>query len=775
MSEITSLEKYTRLADYLAAAQIFLKDNVCLEKSLKPEHIKPRLLGHWGTSPGINFVYAHINRLIKKHSERDFLYVVGTGHGFPAFQAGLFIEGSLSKFNQTIPYSKKGFEQVVYHFSTPYGFPSHLNPEAPGVILEGGELGYSLSNSYGSVLDEPNLVTVCLIGDGESETGPLSASWNANRFINPVTDGAVLPILHLNGYKISGPTIFGRMSDKEIKMFFESKGYDPIILDITKSKTPHKKAMEVFDKAMEKILLLQNIARATKAEIESPKWPVIIFRSLKGMGAPKYVGTRKIEGNCDAHQIVFDHDIHKKPKQIKQLESWLKSYKINELISFSNSGTLKLDQDIQSLIPSNTRKLGMSKYAHRGEVKFSLPDFDNLLDTSERYSKGEDSMRVMGKFLKKVFQKNKKTFRLFSPDETYSNHLDDVFSVTSRAWMWPIKEWDKDISRKGRVIEILSEHTLFGMLTGYTLTGRVGIFATYEAFATIVSSMIDQYVKFIKVARNVKFRNPVPALNIVLSSLLERQEHNGFSHQNPSFIANMLDHDYDLVNVYFPADKNIMLFSMKEALQKKNQVNIFAVGKKMKRVFLTPDEAEKQVKDGIMIWDFLSNQDPDIILATAGDYVTEEAIIGLKMFRSYFPDVKVRFVNILKFDTLRDEISLQKIEEVLTKSKPIIFNYHGYIASVRKILFGKIDAKRIKINGYRESGSTTTAFDMEARNGLSRYHVVIDLVKLGVSQGKINHNKANQTLALMRKLIKEEKEFIIKNFKDPDYISNFEL
>lgn len=783
-NEVEALKKYTRLADYLSVAQIFLRDNFLLDNELKPEHIKHRLLGHWGTSPGINFIHGNINRLIVKNKERDFLFIVGPGHGFPAFQAGLFIEGSLSYFyKKKIPYSRAGLEEIVANFSVPYGYPSHLNPEAPGVVLEGGELGYSLATAYGTVLDNPDLVTVCLVGDGEAETGPLSAAWNANRFINPATDGAVLPVLHLNGYKISGPTIFGRMNDEEIIKFFEGHGYEPLFIDYNEEELGdiYEQGVDVFDKALERIKMLQKLVRGGMGDAEAPKWPMVVLRTPKGMGCPKEVDGEKVEGNYLSHQVIFS-DVAKNKTHLAQLEQWLASYKVNELISFGDNDILILDGELASLVPGDARAVGRVRYTRQGSQELNCPDPTEFLETTEvRGSESGDAMTRAGKYLAKVFEDNKETksVRLFSPDETYSNHLEAIFGVTARAWQWSRKEWDKDLERDGRVIEILSEHTLFGMLAGYTLTGRYGFFVTYEAFAQIVASMADQYIKFVKIARGVTFRQPVPALNVILSSLLERQDHNGFSHQNPSFIAGMLDHDYDIVNVYFPADKNVMVLAVEGCLRSRDTLNVIASGKKMLRTWLTPKEARRQVLEGVMIWDFLSDKNPDVVIATAGDYVTEEAIIGLKIFRTLCSEVKVRFVNFFKLDLLAEATENKNakvvFDGILTPEQPIVFNYHGYTSTIKKLLFGIIEADRVIINGYGEHGSTTSPFDMKARNGLSRFHLVKNLAELAARSGALSPERAIEINKDMDKKLKWEKEYIIKHKVDPKEITNFEL
>ncbi len=795
MQSVNSIKKQVRLADYLSVAQIFLKDNFLLERPLQQADIKERLLGHWGTCPGINLVYANINRLINKHTDNDFLCVVGPGHGFPAFQANLFIEGSLTSVDpEALPYTKKGLHKMIRDFSTPYGYPSHLNPEAPGVILEGGELGYSLSVSAGSVLDNPKLITVCIIGDGEAETGPLATSWNVNRFINPKGDGVVLPVLHLNGYKISGPTIFGRMSDDEISDFFRSHGYTPLFIDANKETDLAEQSINVFDQAMQMITTLRTQADSEHGLV-APRWPVVILKTPKGMGAPEEVSGLKIAGNCGSHQVVFNDlkgDSVVNQLQLKQLESWLRSYKLEELMSIGSDGEIELDKDIKDNLPEASRAMGQSPYAHgkmRGDLE--LPEAGSLeVNLMQRGEKGGDAMRISGKYMAELFDKNKeaRNFRLFSPDETYSNHLEAVFTKTARVWQWPTEPWDKDLKQDGRVVEMLSEHTLFGMLLGYAITGRYGFFVSYESFAPIVASMADQYIKFVSVARYVKFREPIAPVNIILTSLLERQDHNGFSHQNPSFISGMLNHSSDIVNLYFPADKNLMVEAMDLALTSNDSVNIIVAGKKMVRGWLTPTEAAKQAEDGAMIWEFLSNPieegEPDVVVATCGDYVTEEAVVGVTLFRQKFPEVKIRFVNFFKLDMFAeycDEKAYADINQMkesihnkyLTHDKPIVFNFHGYTATIKKLLFDYDVADRIIINGYEEQGSTTSPFDMKARNGLSRYDLVKDIAELAAKHGPLTHEQKVSVTKEMDAKLKWEKDYIKKHKIDPPEINNW--
>lgn len=773
--EIKALDEYTRLTNYLSAAQIFLKDNFFLERKLKKEDIKERLLGHWGTCPGINLVYAHTNRLINNHSEYDFILTVGPGHGFPAYQSNILLEGSLSSiYSKKVPYTKNGIEHVISKFSVPFGYPSHLNPEAPGVIVEGGELGYSLSVAAGSVLDNKKLINVCIIGDGEAETGTIASSWHINKFISPETDGIVLPVFHLNGYKISGPTIFGRMSDRDVQKYFESLGWKPHFIEAENTLDFHEKAIPVFDLMMKEII---EIKKHHKEGV--PAWPMLVMRTSKGMTATKETKNKKIVGNNFSHQIVFD-DLHESSEELKMLENWLASYKINELISFDGSGKIILSKSIKSLIPESERQVGRSKYAHGEFTKeIKTPNFEDIYVEQDFIGeKGTNAMKEAGDYMKQLIELGNE-FRLFSPDETYSNKLDDIFKATKRVWQLENKDFDIDFGKSGRVIEMLSENVLFGMLWGYTLTGRYGYMVSYEAFTQIVASMADQYVKFIKVARETDFRKKVPAMNIILSSLLERQDHNGFSHQNPSFTASNLDRDRDITSVYFPADKNLMKLAMEKTMHSYNSLNIIVCGKKMTRTWLTLGEAQKQADDGIMTWDRYSDENPDIVIVTAGDYVTEESMAGLQLVRAKLSNLKIRFVNIFTLDVLNEQDSRfdkeEIIEKFLTRDKGVIFNYHGYPDSIKKLIYDYGISERVIINGYEESGSTTSPFDMKARNGLSRFHLLRDVARLAHNQGALDSDKYDEVAKYSQDKLDWEREYIKENHVDPESIKNWEI
>ncbi|MFA6458152.1 MAG: phosphoketolase family protein [Patescibacteria group bacterium] len=777
-TEIAALQKYVRATNYLAVAQIYLRDNFLLERELQSSDIKARLLGHWGTCPGINFVYANVNRLIQK-TNADFLFIAGPGHGFPAVQANLFLEKSLAHFYpEKIPFTHKGLAEICGKFSAPYGYPSHSNPAAPGTILEGGELGYSLSVAFGSVLDNPNLVTVCLVGDGEAETGPLAAAWNCNKLLSPRENGAVLPIVHVNGYKISGPTVLGRMSDAEIRKFFTGLGYAPHFVTGHAEKVYAKMAHEM-DAALAEIRAIQKSARSGKAVVK-PRWPVVILRTPKGWTGVKSDGAKKLESNCLSHQVVIE-DVRENPENLRKLEKWLQSYRFAELIQVLPSGKLKLDSAIAKLIPRLGKSCGTQKFARGGEVvkNLKLPRLEKFaVAIKARGVTQKSAMAVGGEFLAQVFATNKKNIRLFSPDETYSNRLEAIFRVTKRSWQWPLEKWDRDFAREGRVMELLSEHTLFGMLHGYVATGRHGFFASYEAFTQIVASMADQFCKFVKASHGVKFRPPLPALNLILTSLLERQDHNGFSHQNPSLLSSMLEKDGNLISAFLPPDANSLLATLEETLRSRNKLNLIVVGKKDLPQWLTLPEARRQMRAGIMEWKFLSDRNPQIVLAASGDYATNESLAALKILRELLPQIRLRFVNVSELTALgvgdpTTATNSKFLDRFFTTDKNVIFNFHGYPHTIKKLLFDYSGSHRVKINGYEEEGSTTTPLDLEVRNRTSRFHTALDAAEKLCAQKDISRVQFNLIKKIIAKKIRTHHEFIMKNGVDPIEIENW--
>src|ERR1035437_4832127 len=674
-----SIEQYLRVANYLTAAQIFLRDNFLMERDLTFADIKSRLLGHWGSGPGVNFAYAHLSHMAKTHNQ-EMMFVLGPGHAFPALQANLFLEGTLSHFYPEVPQNIDGIAYLCRQFSWPYGFPSHSNPGTPGVILEGGELGYSLATAYGAVLDNPNLIVACLVGDGEAETGPTGGAWHLNKLVNPRTSGVVLPILHLNGYKISAPTVFGRMSNYELLALFSGYGYHPIIVDATNSKNPHEDMSEALEKAYS---LIQEV-RADQ-DVTSPHMPMIIMRTLKGWTGVKELNGEKIEGNCLSHQVVLT-EAKTDANQLELLNNWLHSYNIGELFNREQG----FGDYLKDIFPDDPNaRMGMSPHALGGNPVYkplNLPSASQFAeDASVPGTIGSSSMRRAGLYLQEVFKLNKdnKNFRMMSPDETYSNKLDAVFGETSRAWQWPLMEWDKDMSPDGRVMEMLSEHNLQGLTQGYVLTGRHAVFASYEAFVQVIASMMDQYAKFIKHAADFKWRGDFPSFNYILTSSGWRQDHNGFSHQNPGFIDGVLQRQGDFVDVFLPADGNITLAVLEQIMRTTKQINIVVAGKTLEPRWLKPELAKQQLESGLMTWDFASDPDPDIVLAGAGDYAMKEVMAAIDIVKHEWPEVKVRCVNISSLTTCglgRGGMCVPQsgFEQHFTVDKPVAWNFHGY-------------------------------------------------------------------------------------------------
>ncbi|MBI4991726.1 MAG: phosphoketolase family protein [Candidatus Harrisonbacteria bacterium] len=773
---LESIKKYVRAANYLTAVQIYLQDNFLLGRKLSFDDIKPRLLGHWGTCPGINLVYANLNYLIKKYNAR-MLFILGPGHGFPALQANLFIEGTLGKYYPDVTQNANGIGYMAKNFSWPYGFPSHSNPGSPGVILEGGELGYALSTAYGAVLDNPDLIAACVIGDGEAETGPTATAWHLNKFIDPATNGAVLPILHLNGYKISGPTIFGRMSNRELKALFIGYGYEPHIVD---GKNLYEKTLQVMEDCYRSIREIQDRARKGASSELPPRFPMIILKTPKGWTGIKKLNGKKIEGNYLSHQVIASGAKTNKD-ELKAIDKWFRSYNFNELFN-ADSGFI---DGVRELIPAPELLMGRNKHTFGGEEAMKpliLPTASEFSeDASVPGTMGSSSMRRAGLYLNKVFQLNKenKNFRLMSPDETYSNKLDAVFETTARAFMLPKEKWDKDLEPSGRVMEMLSEHSLQGMMQGYVLTGRHAIFASYEAFIQIISSMVDQYSKFIKIAREFPWRGDVPSLNYILTSSGWRQEHNGFSHQNPGFISNILHKHGCLVHVYFPPDGNSTLAVLKKCLSLRNAINVIVAGKTQEPRWLTPELAEKEMGNGLMTWDFASDPDPDIVISAVGDYLSKEALAAIDIIKQEASEIKVRFVNIMELSVLEignsECVVPWSFDSYFTHDKPVIFNFHGYPGTLKQILFDKEnDNRRFSVHGYIENGSTTTPFDMQVRNETSRYHLAKEVFAKMAKAGVVSQDKSDQLIKKYDKKLEEHREFIKKYGVDPEEIENWQ-
>lgn len=777
MSYIEGIRKYVRATDYLSAIQIYLQDNFLLEDPLREEHIKSRLLGHWGTCPGINFVYAHLNRAIIEH-DLNMAFVLGPGHGFPAIQANLFLEGTLSKYERDVSRNAQGIAHMSKQFSWPYGFPSHSNPTAPGVILEGGELGYSLSTSYGAILDNPDLIVTCLVGDGEAETGPTAAAWHLNKLIDPVHNGAVLPILHVNGYKISGPTFFGRMNDVELTNLFRGYGYEPHIVDAYAEGDVHERMIKTLDSAINAIRFTQHCAREGNLH-EPPRWPMIILKTPKGWHSISELRGERIEDNHLSHQVIAinaksDHE------EFRALENWLKSYEFNKLFDGQ-----KFDEDIEALVPVIVKPMGNNPHTMGGAPAYkplTLPSLESYGKASGKICNNEySSMEMMGEYLRDVMSANmgERNIRLFSPDETYSNKLGKVFEVTKRAFVWPHRPWDKDIAWDGRVLEILSEHSLQGMMQGYVLTGRHGMFVSYEAFVQIVSSMADQYAKFLSIARDVDWRGDVPSLNYVLTSSQWRQEHNGFSHQNPGFIDDLLQRQGCFVNIYFPADANTTLAVTERVLASKNEINAIVVGKRPMPCWRSLEEAKSDIESGINIWDFASEDDPHMVFSAVGDYLTNETLAAMYLVKKEIPDLKMRFVNITTLSALGigDEscrVLPHDIDYYFTKDKKVTVNFHGYPQTLKQVLFDYgITSDRFTIHGYEERGSTTTPFDMQVRNKTDRYHLAMEAFEVAEQEGVIKKEIADKLTEEYEKKLDYHKKFIIDRGVDPEELDDW--
>lgn len=731
---LENIKKFIRAANYLTVSQIFLQNNFLLERELKFDDIKPRLLGHWGSCPGVNHVYAHLLNIQKQldfaKSGLKTSFILGPGHAFPALQANLFLEETLSKIDKNTVRNSQGIAYISKNFSWPGGFPSHASPFTPGVILEGGELGYSLSTAFGAVLDNPNLVMTTLIGDGEAETGPIAAAWHLNKLINPVENGVVLPILHLNGYKISGPTIFGSMSDFELIQFFHGAGWEPKIVDEYSAEDFDFELSKVFSSAFRDISRIKFGRKNGFVRL-----PMIIMRSKKGSSGVVENNGEKIEGNSLAHQVPL-LNAKSDEKELKKLEEWLKSYKFEELFNFEKG---EFKPWLDDFLPEKSSRIGQNRFvdANLNFAELRLPEI------RERISEKSLAMNAVGDFLKEVFEKNPENFHFFSPDETYSNKLDAIFKVTSRSWQREIKPWEKDLAKNGRVTEILSEHSLQGLLQGYILTGRHGVLTSYEAFAPIISSMMDQYAKFLAQSKEVKWRGDLASLNYILTSTGWRQDHNGFSHQNPSFIDEVLRRENGIGQIFLPADDNSAVVAISKMLKSRNNINVLVAGKTPEPRYFSLESAQKQLENGgIFVFDSWKNQEitdwnliteddePDLILAASGDYVFKETVAALQVLLHDVPQVKIRLVYVQALcgkgiGTFENTLSKSIFVKIFTKDKPVIFAFHGYAKTLKSILFDYENPVRIQINGYEEKGSTTTPFDMLARNRVSRYDIVM--------------------------------------------------
>lgn len=738
--ELALIDRYWRAANYLSVGQIYLLDNPLLREPLKAEHIKPRLLGHWGTTPGLNFIYAHLNRMIRK-SDLDMIYVCGPGHGGPGMVANTYLEGIYSEVYPDIAESAEGMRKLFRQFSFPGGIPSHVAPETPGSIHEGGELGYALVHAYGAAFDNPDLVVACVVGDGEAETGPIAASWHSNKFLNPARDGAVLPILHLNGYKIANPTIMGRASDEDLRHLFTGYGYEPFFVVGHDPVDMHQQMAATFDAAFARICAIQDEARKGRADPNlCPRWPMIVLRSPKGWTGPKEVDGKKVEGFWRSHQVPVSNcrgdDAHR-----RILEDWMRSYDPEDL--FDRDGRLK--GELRALAPSGKRRMGANPHANGGLLrrKLAVPEVAAHAVAVDPAARGQlmvQSTEMLGRYLRDVLTLNteNRNFRIFGPDETESNRLGSVFEVTDRVWMEKIEPYDVHLSRDGRVMEVLSEHLCQGWLEGYLLTGRHGFFSCYEAFIHIVDSMFNQHAKWLKVSRELEWRKPIASLNYLLTSHVWRQDHNGFSHQDPGFIDLVANKKADVVRIYLPPDANTLLWTGDHCLKTYNRINVIVAGKQPEPQWLTMDEAVRHCEAGIGIWDWAGNEDgavaPDVVMACAGDVPTMETLAAVDLLRRTIPALKVRVVNVVDLMALQSSeqhphgLSDEAFDRIFTTDRPVIFAYHGYPYLIHRLTYRRTNHSNFHVRGFIEEGTTTTPFDMTVLNELDRFHLALEAI-----------------------------------------------
>jgi len=733
--ELRRMQLWWRAANYLSVGQIYLMDNPLLRERLLPEHVKPRLLGHWGTTPGLNFIYAHLNRAISAR-DLDMIYVIGPGHGGPAAVASAWLEGTYTETYPDITRDGAGMRRLFTQFSFPGGIPSHVAPETPGSIHEGGELGYALSHAYGAAFDNPDLVVACIVGDGEAETGPLATAWHSNKFLNPVGDGAVLPILHLNGYKIANPTVLARIPEEELVALLRGYGYDPVVVAGSEPEPMHQAFATALDSCLDRIAAIQRDHREGGAT-GRPTWPMIVLRSPKGWTGPKEIDGKPVEGYWRSHQVPFS-DTRQNPKHLKALRDWMLSYEPEEL--FDEDG--RPVAEIAELHPVGARRMSANPHANGGMLRhpLRLPDFrDYEVKVSQPGQAVAESTRVMGAYLRDVMVANAdaRNMRLFSPDELASNRWQDVLEVTNRVWMEQILPIDDHLAPDGRAMEMLSEHTLQGWLEGYLLTGRHGFLSTYEAFTHLVDSMVNQHAKWLKVTNDIEWRRPISSLNYLLSSHVWRQDHNGFSHQDPGFIDHVVNKKAEVVRVYLPPDANTLLSTTDHVLRSRQYINVIVAGKQPAPQFLTMEEAIKHCTKGIGIWDWASNDqdgEPDLVMACAGDVPTMEALAATDILRRRFPDLTIRFVNVVDLMRLQDDrehphgLSDREFTSLFTTSSPIVFAYHGYPWLIHRLTYRRTNHDNLHVRGYKEEGTTTTPFDMAVLNQMDRFSLAIDAI-----------------------------------------------
>ncbi len=732
---LSRINAYWRAANYLSVGQIYLHDNPLLREPLRPAHVKPRLLGHWGTTPGLNFIYVHMNRLIKDH-DLNMIYVTGPGHGGPGIVANTYLEGTYSEVYPTIAQSTEGMRRLFKQFSFPGGIPSHVAPETPGSIHEGGELGYSLLHAYGAVFDNPNLIACCVVGDGEAETGPLAASWHSNKFLNPARDGAVLPILHLNGYKIASPTVLARISNDELHHLFTGYGHKPYFVEGDDPSAMHQQMAATLDTVAAEIAAIQHEARSN-GNAARPAWPMIILRTPKGWTGPKTVDGLASEGTFRAHQVPITNVISN-PEHLMMLEAWMKSYRPQEL--FDAGG--RLIPELAELAPQGAQRMSANPHANGGQLLKDLvmPDFRKwAVDVPRPGTVPGEATRAMGGMLRDVMSLNAAAanFRVFGPDETNSNRLGALFEVTDRAWMARIEPADDHLGHDGRVMEVLSEHMCQGWLEGYLLTGRHGLFSCYEAFIHIIDSMFNQHAKWLKVSQGIPWRRPIASLNYLLTSHVWRQDHNGFSHQDPGFIDHVVNKKAGVVRVYLPPDANTLLSVIDHCLRSRHYVNVIVAGKQPALQWLDMESAVAHCAAGIGIWGWASNDqggEPDVVMACAGDVPTLETLAAVALLREHFPDLKIRVVNVVDLMTLQPPrehphgLPDSEFDAIFTTNKPIIFAFHGYPSLIHRLTYHRTNHHNMHVRGYKEEGTTTTPFDMTVLNDLDRFHLAGDTI-----------------------------------------------
>ena len=772
--ELERMNAWWRAANYLSVGQIYLLANPLLREALSRAHIKPRLLGHWGTTPGLNFIYVHMNRAIRQH-DLNMIFIAGPGHGGPAVVANTYLEGSYSELYQDISQDEEGMRRLFRQFSFPGGIPSHVSPDTPGSIHEGGELGYALFHAYGAVFDNPDLIACCVVGDGEAETGPLATSWHSNKFLNPRLDGVVLPILHLNGYKIANPTVLARIGHSELECLFVGYGYKPYIVEGDDPETMHRLMADAVNTALAEISEIKRTARQGGEDIR-PRWPMIILRSPKGWSGPKTVDGKKSEGSWRSHQVPFsDMD---KPEHVQLLADWMASYRPDEL--FDAGG--RLQPEIAALAPTGDQRMGANPHANGGALlrDLQLPDFrDYAVAVPTPGGSLGEATRVMGAFLRDVMRENMNNFRVFGPDETASNRLGALFEVTDRSWMAERFADDDHLAPDGRVMEILSEHACQGWLEGYLLTGRHGLFSCYEAFIHIVDSMFNQHAKWLKMCGEIPWRRPIASLNILLTSHVWRQDHNGFSHQDPGFIDHVVNKKADIIRVYLPPDANTLLYVTDCCLRSRNLVNVIVAGKQPDWQWLDMESAISHAGAGIGLWEWACNDqpgEPDIVLAAAGDVPTLEMLAAIDILHRLTPDLKIRFINVVNLMTLQPQeehphgLSGDEFDSLFTTDKPILFAYHGYPWLIHRLTYRRSNHGNLHVRGYKEEGTTTTPFDMVVLNTLDRFHLVMDVAR---RVPKL-HAQAAHIKQAMRDKLNEHAQYILEHGEDMPEIRHWQ-